>query len=179
MATSDPIHRRCCVTALVVMGAPLVIDDRFVLKVLTFVGINVMIVIGLSILFGYAGQISLGPCGVPRHRCVHVGVRDRRARMAVARRSDRWARPWRALGASCWRFRVCASRDTISRWRRLASARSCSSSSSRRSRSPAVWTASGAFPGPRSSVSSSTPHSSTTGSCGALRWRCSCSCTTS
>jgi branched-chain amino acid transport system permease protein len=48
------------VTALLVMGAPLVIDDRFVIKVLTFAGINVITVIGLSILFGYAGQISLG-----------------------------------------------------------------------------------------------------------------------
>lgn len=48
------------VTGLVVMGAPLVIDDRFVIKVLTFAGINAITVIGLSILFGYAGQISLG-----------------------------------------------------------------------------------------------------------------------
>ncbi|MHB9002708.1 MAG: branched-chain amino acid ABC transporter permease [Coriobacteriia bacterium] len=35
-------------------------DARYVLKVLTFVGINVMIVTGLALLHGYAGQISLG-----------------------------------------------------------------------------------------------------------------------
>jgi len=47
-------------TAAFVMIAPLIISDRFVLKVLTFAGINVVTVLGLSILFGYAGQISLG-----------------------------------------------------------------------------------------------------------------------
>jgi branched-chain amino acid transport system permease protein len=46
--------------ALAVVALPLVVDDRFLLKVLTLVGINVIIVIGLSLLFGYAGQISLG-----------------------------------------------------------------------------------------------------------------------
>jgi branched-chain amino acid transport system permease protein len=48
------------VTTTLVMGAPLVVDDRFVVKILTFAGINVVTVIGLSVLFGYAGQISLG-----------------------------------------------------------------------------------------------------------------------
>ena len=46
--------------ALAIVSLPLVVDDRFMLKVLTLVGINVIIVIGLSLLFGYAGQISLG-----------------------------------------------------------------------------------------------------------------------
>lgn len=35
-------------------------DARYVLKVFTFVGINVLIVTGLALLFGYAGQVSLG-----------------------------------------------------------------------------------------------------------------------
>jgi len=49
--------------ALVVASAPLVLtgsDSRYVLKVLTFVGINALIVLGLALLFGYAGQVSLG-----------------------------------------------------------------------------------------------------------------------
>ena len=51
------------VAAAAELAAPVVVTDRFVLKVLTFAGINVIIVIGLSILFGYAGQISLGQAG--------------------------------------------------------------------------------------------------------------------
>lgn len=46
-----------------VAAAPLVItgsDSRYVLKVLTFVGVNALIVTGLALLHGYAGQISLG-----------------------------------------------------------------------------------------------------------------------
>jgi len=39
------------------------VDDRFVLKVLTFVGINALVVVGLALLFGYAGQVSLGHAG--------------------------------------------------------------------------------------------------------------------
>jgi branched-chain amino acid transport system permease protein len=39
---------------------PLVVHDSFLLKVYTYVGINVLVVTGLALLFGYAGQISLG-----------------------------------------------------------------------------------------------------------------------
>lgn len=46
-----------------VAAAPLLVDDRFMLKVFTFVGINAVIVIGLAILFGFAGQVSLGHAG--------------------------------------------------------------------------------------------------------------------
>jgi branched-chain amino acid transport system permease protein len=52
--------------ALVALGAaallavPLVVSDRYVLKVLTFVGVNSIIVVGLALLFGFAGQVSLG-----------------------------------------------------------------------------------------------------------------------
>jgi branched-chain amino acid transport system permease protein len=39
---------------------PLVVGDRYLLRIFTLVGINVIMVTGLSLLFGYAGQISLG-----------------------------------------------------------------------------------------------------------------------
>lgn len=44
----------------VIAVAPLLTDDRYLLKVLTFVGLNVIVIAGLALLFGYAGQISLG-----------------------------------------------------------------------------------------------------------------------
>lgn len=43
-----------------VLAVPLVVKDFYLLKVLTFAGIDVIVIIGLSLLFGYAGQISLG-----------------------------------------------------------------------------------------------------------------------
>jgi branched-chain amino acid transport system permease protein len=39
---------------------PLLVTDRFLLKVFTFAGINALVVIGLALLFGHAGQVSLG-----------------------------------------------------------------------------------------------------------------------
>ncbi len=39
---------------------PLFITDRFLLKIFTFAGINALVVVGLALLFGYAGQVSLG-----------------------------------------------------------------------------------------------------------------------
>jgi len=51
------------IPVLLVMVAPLLVEDRFVLKVLTFVGINALVVVGLALLFGYAGQVSLGHAG--------------------------------------------------------------------------------------------------------------------
>ncbi|MBE0416266.1 MAG: branched-chain amino acid ABC transporter permease [Coriobacteriia bacterium] len=46
--------------AVLVFGVPLLSADRYLLKVLTFVGVNVIIVTGMALLFGYAGQVSLG-----------------------------------------------------------------------------------------------------------------------
>jgi branched-chain amino acid transport system permease protein len=46
-------------TVLVVV-LPLLTDDRYLLKVFTYVGLNVIVVTGLALLFGHAGQISLG-----------------------------------------------------------------------------------------------------------------------
>lgn len=46
--------------AVLVAILPLVLTDRFLLKIFTFAGINALVVVGLSLLFGYAGQVSLG-----------------------------------------------------------------------------------------------------------------------
>lgn len=47
-------------TAVAALALPFLTDDRYLLKVLVFVGVNVIVVAGLALLFGYAGQISLG-----------------------------------------------------------------------------------------------------------------------
>ncbi|MBN1192548.1 MAG: branched-chain amino acid ABC transporter permease [Coriobacteriia bacterium] len=47
-------------TAVVVAVLPFVVTDRYLLRIMTFIGINLIMVTGLSLLFGYAGQISLG-----------------------------------------------------------------------------------------------------------------------
>jgi branched-chain amino acid transport system permease protein len=46
--------------AVAVSVLPLLTTDRYLLKVLTYVGLNVIVVTGMALLFGYAGQISLG-----------------------------------------------------------------------------------------------------------------------
>ncbi|MCX8007108.1 MAG: branched-chain amino acid ABC transporter permease [Coriobacteriia bacterium] len=48
------------VAGVAMLAVPAVVTDRYVLKVLTFVGLNTIVVIGLALLFGYAGQVSLG-----------------------------------------------------------------------------------------------------------------------
>lgn len=66
-----------CVAALIA-ALPLMVDDRFVLKILTFVGINVIVVVGLALLFGYAGQVSLGHAafvGIGAYTCAYLTVR--------------------------------------------------------------------------------------------------------
>ncbi len=60
--------------ALAVAVVPLVVTDRFLLKILTFVGINVLVVTGLALLFGYAGQVSLGHAafvGIGAYTCAN------------------------------------------------------------------------------------------------------------
>lgn len=62
----------------VVAALPLVVVDRFLLKVLTFVGINVLVVTGLAVLLGYAGQISLGNAafmGIGAYTCAYLTAR--------------------------------------------------------------------------------------------------------
>ncbi len=63
--TGLPVRRYLGVVVVgaLVAAMPLLItgsDSRYVLKILTFVGINTLIVTGLALLFGYAGQVSLG-----------------------------------------------------------------------------------------------------------------------
>lgn len=48
------------VGVILVLALPFVTTDRYLFKVLTFVGLNLIVVAGLALLFGYAGQISLG-----------------------------------------------------------------------------------------------------------------------
>lgn len=48
------------VTAALVVAAPLLTENRFLIKVFIFVGLNALVVTGLALLFGYAGQVSLG-----------------------------------------------------------------------------------------------------------------------
>jgi len=44
----------------VTLAFPLLTADRFLLKIGIYVGINVLVVAGLGVLLGYAGQVSLG-----------------------------------------------------------------------------------------------------------------------
>ncbi|PKQ38768.1 MAG: branched-chain amino acid ABC transporter permease [Actinobacteria bacterium HGW-Actinobacteria-1] len=48
------------VGVILVLAMPFMTTDRYLFKVLTFVGLNLIVVAGLALLFGYAGQISLG-----------------------------------------------------------------------------------------------------------------------
>ncbi len=46
--------------SLVIASVPFLTDDRYLLKILTFVGLNAIVVAGLALLLGFAGQISMG-----------------------------------------------------------------------------------------------------------------------
>jgi branched-chain amino acid transport system permease protein len=46
--------------AAAVLALPLAVTDRYLLKVFMFVGLNVITIAGLALLFGHAGQVSLG-----------------------------------------------------------------------------------------------------------------------
>ncbi len=43
-----------------VAGLPFFTSERYILRVFTFAGVNVIIITGMALLFGYAGQVSLG-----------------------------------------------------------------------------------------------------------------------
>ncbi|MBS3957217.1 MAG: branched-chain amino acid ABC transporter permease [Clostridiales bacterium] len=43
-----------------VAALPMLTSERYVLRVFTFTGVNVIIIAGMALLFGYAGQVSLG-----------------------------------------------------------------------------------------------------------------------
>ncbi len=66
------------VAVAVVAILPLVVSDRYLLKILTFAGINALVVVGLALLFGYAGQVSLGHAafvGIGAYVCAYTTVR--------------------------------------------------------------------------------------------------------
>lgn len=48
------------IVAAIVVALPFFVPDRFLLKVFTYAGLNVLVVTGLALLFGYGGQVSLG-----------------------------------------------------------------------------------------------------------------------
>lgn len=63
------------VLAVAVAAIPLVVTDRFMLKILTYAGLNALVVIGLAFLFGYGGQVSLGHaafCGLGAYTCANL-----------------------------------------------------------------------------------------------------------
>lgn len=65
---SGIVHTRPRLTPYVAIAAlaaavavvPFVTSDRYLLKVLVYVGVNVIVISGLALLFGHAGQISMG-----------------------------------------------------------------------------------------------------------------------
>jgi branched-chain amino acid transport system permease protein len=66
------------VALVVVAVVPLLVTDRFLLKIFTFAGINALVVTGLALLFGYAGQVSLGHAafvGLGAYTCAFCTVR--------------------------------------------------------------------------------------------------------
>ncbi|MBN2247292.1 MAG: branched-chain amino acid ABC transporter permease [Coriobacteriia bacterium] len=48
------------IAAAAVAAVPVLSPDRYLLKVLVYVGVNVIVIAGLALLFGHAGQISMG-----------------------------------------------------------------------------------------------------------------------
>lgn len=69
------------VAAAAYVAVPLVFDDLYLLRVLSYLGLNVIVVIGLALLFGYAGQISMGHAAfvgigayVLAYCTVHIGL---------------------------------------------------------------------------------------------------------
>ena len=109
------------VIAIVVVLLPLAVPGGFYMRVAALVYINAIAVIGLNLLMGYAGQVSLG------HADFSVSAPIRSV----------WARPFlgfrsgsRSLPARCcpgfWRSssagRSCGCAGITSRWRRSASA---------------------------------------------------------
>ena len=50
--------------AVAVAVVPLLVSDAYLLEIFTFAGINALVVVGLAMLFGQAGQVSLGHAGL-------------------------------------------------------------------------------------------------------------------
>jgi branched-chain amino acid transport system permease protein len=80
------------VVAALVAAVPFLVADRFLIKVFTFVGLNALVVTGLALLFGYAGQVSLGHAGF-------VGLGAYTAAYLTARLHAPWLVAFVAAGA--------------------------------------------------------------------------------
>lgn len=66
------------VTVAFVATLPLWVTGRYSLRIFSFVGINVLVVVGLALLFGHAGQVSLGHAafvGLGAYTCAYCTVR--------------------------------------------------------------------------------------------------------
>jgi len=77
---------------VVVALLPFLVTDRFLLKIFTFAGINALVVAGLALLFGYAGQVSLG-------HSAFVGIGAYTAAVLVVRFEAPWPVAFAAAGA--------------------------------------------------------------------------------
>lgn len=80
------------VAAVALALVPLVVHDSFLLKVFTYVGMNVIVVTGLALLFGYAGQVSLG-------HAAFVGIGAYTCGFAITRLHLPWIVAFAAAGA--------------------------------------------------------------------------------
>ena len=63
---------------LAIAALPFLVTDRFLLKIFTFAGLNALVIVGLALLFGYAGQVSLGHSGflgIGAYTCAYLTVR--------------------------------------------------------------------------------------------------------
>ena len=62
-ALSSSRWSRGAAALILLIAASQLIDDPFYLTQLTFISINALLMLGLALLFGYAGQISVGQAG--------------------------------------------------------------------------------------------------------------------
>lgn len=64
--------------AALIAAVPLVVTAPFPLRVLTFIALNALVAVGLALLFGYAGQVSLGHAafvGIGGYTCAFLTAR--------------------------------------------------------------------------------------------------------
>src|SRR5271154_716793 len=104
-----------CGIALVVALLPLALPGAFYLRVAALVYINAIAVIGLNLLMGYAGQVSLGHAGFFGIGAFAVSLFPAGCRSLPARWSPGF---WHLLSAG----RSCGCAAIPSRWRRSGSA---------------------------------------------------------
>jgi len=78
------------VTAAAAAAVPLVVRGEYALGLITAIAINTIVVLGLNLLIGYAGQISLG-------QAAFVGIGAYAAAILAAKHG---VSPWLALGAA-------------------------------------------------------------------------------